>query len=510
LVLTLTAAGGCANLAETGSAMLSSGALNGRPGAAGAASQAKPDAPPSKEAVEAKKRVDALHEQQLAAIDGELEKLEKDTLTLAKFVLGREPAFPGAPAPDAASASLASLKKSKITLSIGPSLDADGVSKRDDFLELKDSFTERAVIIAQKMGEHRATKAEQRSLQRGAKYVGRLNQLKQQVTMLSLQLMKTNQRVQVAGLETMFVAAEAVGRSKLDEKPVADEDYAAVRRKLDQQRRAEAIAATTMALTAAFEAAVNDKSDPAAIDTIAEGVLRAFPAKISASDEDAKKLVKEVGGDLQTVKARYEAGLRRVYGDARYEKYEKAPLERMFAQAEALANTKSKRQRQEEIANDYNADVVRCKQGQPAKSAIMSPVTCKNLRHAFLTGDTSDLLPGALKAFEETGGRGAGGAAAPPMVAVKLGARESAAAAGAQAALSGDADGVLDSAMKLFPGDTAVGGSLRGLDALRKGDAVGAINAALSFVPIPGLKDAFRAASNVFKTANAVAARANP
>jgi hypothetical protein len=49
----------------------------------------------------------------------------------------------------------------------------------------------------------------------------------------------------------------------------------------------------------------------------------------------------------------------------------------------------------------------------------------------------------------------------------------------------------------MFPGDSTIGASLQGIAALRKGDARGAISAALSFVPVPGLKDAFGFASKL-------------
>jgi hypothetical protein len=163
----------------------------------------------------------------------------------------------------------------------------------------------------------------------------------------------------------------------------------------------------------------------------------------------------------------------------------------MFAQAEGAQNQKTV----QELANDhwakYKADVEKCKNKiDPEADARIGP-TCKEVFQAAQTGDTSHLPPGARKAFDETGG-------APAVKAAKLGAKEQAALDGVAAAANGDADGMLDAAGKMFPGDSQIGASLQGIAALKKGDAKGAIKAALTFVPVPGLKDAFGLASKLF------------
>jgi hypothetical protein len=53
----------------------------------------------------------------------------------------------------------------------------------------------------------------------------------------------------------------------------------------------------------------------------------------------------------------------------------------------------------------------------------------------------------------------------------------------------------LDTVADAFPADGTIGAALRGVNALRKGDARSALAAAVSLIPVPGLKDAFAIAS---------------
>ena len=49
----------------------------------------------------------------------------------------------------------------------------------------------------------------------------------------------------------------------------------------------------------------------------------------------------------------------------------------------------------------------------------------------------------------------------------------------------------------MFPADGTVRSSLEGISALSKGDAKGALKAAIGFVPVPGLKDGLALASKL-------------
>jgi hypothetical protein len=314
-----------------------------------------------------------------------------------------------------------------------------------------------------------------------------------------MQVMMTNNHVQTSSVQTMLRVSSMVRSHKQMEMEMNADDYALLRKGLERQKRAEAIAATTLAMMAAYQAVINDSGDPKALDVIAEATLKEFPVKVKVSDDEAKQYVSALGANVQKVKARYEAGLRKVHGDAKYERSYKAGIDSMFAQAENAQNAKTVSQTMSDTSAKYNADVVKCKHGEDPGPGSMVGASCKAIYRAAQTGDTSELLPGAKKAFEETGGATAGGGAPSggPDASKLLGGKGSAALSAADAARRGDVDGLLDSAGKLFPGDSTIGASLQGIAALKKGDARGAISAALSFVPVPGLKDAFSLASKL-------------
>jgi hypothetical protein len=431
--------------------------------------------------------------------DETLDRLEKDALKSIKLALGQTSQAQGMPPPESSSTALKGLKAAKFKLRLEPVTDADGKAVNDDFLQLKDSFTDRVQQLQRKIAEGKASKAEMKEIQTGAKHIMKLNDLRSQVSAVSMQVMMTNNHVQSASLTQMLRVSSMVRSRKTYEMQLNADDYALVRRGLERQKRAETIAATTLAMLAAYQAVINDNGDPKALDVIAEATLKAFPVKAEVTDEDAKQYVGALGANVQKVKARYEAGLRKVHGDARYEKQYKQGIDAMFAQAEGAQNAKSVSQIMNDTQTKYREDVIKCKKGEdPGPGSMVGG--CKAIFRAAQTGDTSDLPPGAKKVFEETGGANGGGGGASASAAPgapKLGGKEGAVLAGAQAAAKGDVDGMLDSAGKLFPGDSTIGASLQGIAALKKGDARGAINAALSFVPVPGLKDAFGLASKL-------------
>lgn len=429
------------------------------------------------------------------AADQELDRSETATIKMLKLVLGRESQYPGMPVPESSSSALRAIRAAKMKLRLEPVADGQGNPVNGDFLQLKDSYTDRVAQLQRKLAEQKASKAEMKEIQAGAKYALKLQDLRTQVNAVSMQAMRTNDSVQSMSLQTVMRVSSMVRLRKTAEMSLTAEDYALVKRGLERQKRAEAIAATTMAMLAAYQAVINDNGDPKAIDVIAESALKTFPAKAQLTDDDAKQYVSSLGDNVDKVKARYEAMMRKTHGDARYEKTYKAGIDAMFQQAASAQNQKSATQMAKDGWEQYKADVQKCKSSvDPDADHRLGP-TCRQVNRAAKTGDTSQLMPGALKAWNETGGASTAGA--PTLTGAKLGGRGAAALQGVTAAASGDLDGTLDAAGKLFPGDTVVGASLQGIAALRKGDAKGAINAALSFVPVPGLKDAFGLASKL-------------
>jgi hypothetical protein len=426
------------------------------------------------------------------AEDEQLDKLEKDSLKALRVALGKEAAWQGGQPGESSSAALVAIKKAKMKVRLEPVTDGDGKAVNDDFFQLKDSFTDRVQQLQRKIAEQKATKAEMKEIQDGSKQIMKINDLRSAVMAVSLQTMMSNNNVQNASLTTMLRVSGLVRSRKLMDMKLDAADYALIKRGLERQKRAEAIAATNLAMLAAYQAVINGKGDPKALDIIAEGAIKAFPVKVDVSEDDAKQYVEQLGTNVSKVKAKYEAMLRKVHGDKRYEKQFKAGIDAMFAQAEGAQSQKSVGQMVNDTQSKYKTDVAKCMRGEQVDpGSMVGGGTCKQLAKAAQTGDTSDLPPGAVKAFNDAGGSGGGNA---PALKGKAGA----AVDGAAAVANGDIDGALDAAGKMFPGDSTIGASLQGIAALKKGDPKGAISAALTFVPVPGLKDAFNLASKLF------------
>jgi hypothetical protein len=428
--------------------------------------------------------------------DQELDRLEKDALKAVKLALGKDASSPGMPPPESSSTALRGIQAAKMKVRLEPVVDGDGKAVNEDFFQLKDSYTERVQQLQRKIVEHKASKKEMREIQEGSKQIMKINDLRQQVMAVSMQVMMSNNHVLNSSLQQMLRVSQLVRSRKMMSMDINADDYALVRRGLERQKRAEAIAATTLAMLGTYQAVINDNGDPKALDIIAEATLKAFPVKAQVTDDDAKKYVSALGENVSKVKGRYEAMLRKVHGDARYEKQYKAGIDAMFKQAEDAQNQKSVGQMVNDTNAKYKADIEKCKRGEdPGPASMAGGPTCKKVFQAAQTGDTSELPPGARKAFDETGGAPSGARGAP--MGAKLGDREQNVVKGVTSAVNGDLDGALDAAGKMFPADGTIGASLKGINALRKGDAKGAIEAALSFVPVPGLKDAFGLASKL-------------
>jgi len=424
----------------------------------------------------------------------QLDKNEKDALKALNVALGKQPAWQGGAMPDSSSTALKALKTAKFKLRIEPITDGDGKAVNDDFLQLKDSYTDKMQTLQRKMIEKTASKAEMREMQEGSKYIMKLTDLRTQVQQVSMATMMANSYVQTMSLSQMMRVAQLVKSHKTYEMDMNDEDYALVKKGLASQRRAEAIAASTTAMMAAYQAVINSGGDPKALDMIAQSTVDAFPIKVEVTDKEARDYVAALSQNVAKVKVRYEAMLRKVHGDKKYEREFKSGIDAMFAQFENAQNQKSASQMADDHWSQYKKDIATCKTKiDPEAEGRLGP-SCKEVYRAAQTGDTSQLLPGTKQAYDQTGGTPSGGAKGAKAM---LGSKEANALAGAEAVANGDVDGALDAAGKMFPADSTIGASLQGISALKKGDAKGAITAAVSLVPVPGLKEAFGLASKL-------------
>jgi hypothetical protein len=427
--------------------------------------------------------------------DEELDRREKEALKALRIALGKEKWADHMGEPPPSSANIKALRAAGVKMKVANVTDQDGKAVNEDFLQLKDEATDKLGVLSRKMAEGKASAAEKKQLQDYSKHSFKLMDLRMQVMKVSLATMQSNLDVQMKSLEQMLRVSQMVRSRKMYEMELDAEDYALVRRGLERQKRAEAIAATTMAMLAAYQAVINDGGDPKALDVIASAALEAFPVKADVSDADANAYVEGLQGNVAKVKERYEAWMRKAHGDAKYEKQYKAGIDAMFKQAEDASSQKSVNEIAADSTAKYREDVEKCKRGEdPGPGSMAGGPSCKAFFTAAQTGDTSGLTPAQRKTFDETGG--AGGAAG-AQGAKLLGEKAGQGLAAGQAAANGDLRGALDGASKMFPADGTIGASLQGISALSKGDAKGAINAALTFVPVPGLKDAFGFASKM-------------
>jgi hypothetical protein len=413
-----------------------------------------------------KESQDALRQQEKTAYeaaeraeDEQLDKLEKDALKALRGALGKEPAFPGGPQPYASSVSLKELKAAGFKMRIEPVIDGDGKAVAGgDFLQLKDSFTDRMQVLSRKIAEQKASPAEMKEVQAGAKHVVKLNDVRSQFMNVSMATMQSNSHVQTQGLSTMLKVSGMIRSRKMMSMELDAQDYERIRKSLERAQRAQAIAAATMGMVAAYQAVVNGKGDPKALDVIAEATIKSFPIKTQVTDEDAKSYVKNLGENVAKEKARYEGWMRAAYGDAKYERDFKANIDAMFRQAETAQSQKSVTEMAQDNMKKFREDREKCARGEPIDPG--SPAA----------GPGCDA---ARKAALANGGGG--------------NAQVNDALKGAAAAQRGDLGGTLDAAASLAPGDGPIKGSLQGIAALSKGDSKGALNAALGMASlVPG------------------------
>lgn len=365
--------------------------------------------------------------------DEQLDRLEKDALKAVKSALGQERTADSLPMPLPASQNIAALRKMNVKMRLEPVLNPLNGQPNDDFLQFKDEPTDRLGMLGRKSAEGTATAAEKKEMMGYQRISYKLMDVRMQVLNTSVAALQANSNVQTSGMMQMLNVSSMVRMRRLYSMDLDANDIASVKRGMERQKRAEAIASITMAMTAAYQAVLNNGGDPKAIDVIAQSSLKAFPLKSTVTDDEAKKYVASLGENVKKAKAGYEKMLRKAWGDAKYEKQFKQSTDQMFQQAEDA-------EKQQSINQIAQANMAAYR-----RSAAAPPPPPRNAK--------------------------------------------------VETASANDAD-ALDASSKLLGENSTVGASLQGISALKKGDAKGAINAALSFAP-PGVKDAFGIASKL-------------
>ncbi len=400
-------------------------------------------------------------EAQMGNIENEqVERAEKDLVKALQQALGKQAAAPGMPPPESASVAFKAIRDGKIKVRLEAVVDQDGHPLNDNFLQLKDSYTDRVQQLQRKMVEKTATPAEMKEIQSGAKYAMKLSDLRQQVMTLSMVTMTSNSQLQNTSMTTMLRIAQMVKTRKQMEMEMNDADWGRIKKWLERQHRIETIAAASMGALTIYQAILNNNGDPKALDGYAEKAVTAFPVQASVTDDEAKNYVKNLKGNIAAVKTEYESMLRKVHGDAKYEAQYKAGIDAMFRQAGEQPKTPA--QVMSETNAKYQQDLEKCGHGEPiSPGSMVSGPKCKEARQAALEGH--------------------------PLTA-----------SGAPAAEESSSGGGLGALLGAIPGLNIVKASLDGIQALAKGDVKGAFGAAVSLVPGGGpIKDALNNASSM-------------
>jgi len=410
--------------------------------------------------------------QKKAAVD-QLDRQQAALKKALELAQGKIPAFQGGANPYPASEALAELRKAKIDLYFAPVLDAQGKPVADQFVQLKDSYSDKVVILSRKMAEKKASKKEIRFIQKGAKYVVKLNDLKGQVRAATTPAIQAGWMVTSGSMTTMQTVAQMIKIRRQFEMSWTDEDYEIVRELLVVQSQRESIAAVSIGLLASYQAIIGGGGDPKLLDTLLKGTLEALPLKGKATLEDAKTTVTNFEANVDAAHQLYEAQMRKTWGDAQYEAKYKAQIDSTFAQMKGASSTKSVTQMMDDTQIKYVADLQKCARGEkPDGGSMVGPAKCKEARAqagsgGFLTQAALDLLAGGTAKAEAAAKEGLG------------------------------------SLVDMIPGVTAVKQALEGVKALRDGDVAKALRIAADLVPIPGPAKA--ALSAVAKIVEAVA-----
>lgn len=257
-----------------------------------------------------------------------------------------------------------------------------------------------------------------------------LDGLRQQLVAVSRAAKAWNDQVQLDGLQYIGpVATMVLSRKKMGFE-LDDGDYEVVRAYLEMARVDEAIAASMLALLATIQAAVVDGADPKTIDTVAESASQAFPIRATVTIDDAKAYVAQLRDPIARMKTRYEVALRKSVGNEPYEKAFKPKVDAAFA---AFVDRPAGRpdvtaDQLPKVDTRVLEDAQRCKPG----------ARCDDLRRTATMGDSA-------RASKETA----------------------------------------------LPGGNAITASIEGIRASKRGDARGALTAAIALEPVPGLKRVF-------------------
>lgn len=419
--------------------------------------------------------------------DDQLAKQETEVKHVLAQTLGKEGVSAGMPPSEPASQAMTELRAAKIKLRIEPVTNAQGGAVADNFIQLKDSYTDKVVSLQAKLASGTASPAERAEIMKGATQAMKLNNLKMQVSAVSRAALMTNNYVQTGGLTMMLKIAGMVTARKQQEMDWTDADYARVKKIIARGKHWEAMAASTMGMLAAYEAVVSNNGDPKALDAIADATLKAFPLDPQVSDDDAKNYVSHLSDNVQAQKAKYEGMMRATYGDAVYERQYKQGIDTLFAQAAGAQNTKSVSQLQADVGAKYKADLAKCARGEPIDpGSMVGPAKCKEARaNAQAGGSGGDDGSG--------GGDGSGGPGLPAgaqnaVNGVQNGVNKVQKGIGVASAIAnGDAAGAIQGAADMFPGDGPIQSSLQGVAALTKGDFKGALKSAVGLASlIPG------------------------
>lgn len=399
-------------------------------------------------------------------VDGHEQKL----VQALKQALGKEAITQGGPPPTPSAEAISALRGAKIELSLVPVEDQNGKQVADNFLQLKDSFTDK--MKARPAGK-KMSPAELKEFQAASPHIQKLNDLRMQTMNVSMVAMQTNNMLQTNAVTTLLRVAGMVRTRKQQEMEFNEADYKRVQRWLNLQRRVENVAAVSLGLLATYQAVLNTKGDPKVLDLLATKALESFPKEPDVGLDEAKTYVKNLKGSVGQVKAQYEDMMRKIHGDARYEAQYKSGVDAMFRQAEQAESQKSVTQMANETSQKYEADRAKCYRGESIDpGSLVSPVTCKQLKEL---GQSGKPMPAAGAATE---------------------------AAVAEAE---------DAGFDLFgslPGFNLVKASVEGISALAKGDTEGALKAAVGLVPGGGaLRSAFEQVSKSLSTAKKHAGR---
>src|SRR5580700_8047203 len=118
---------------------------------------------------------------------------------------------------------------------------------------MKDSFTDRLKLLQPKMVDGSATGAEKAEVQKGVKYVLKLNDAKMQLSKISMVALTANAKVQTGGMINMRKIAGMVRSRKQMSMDWTDDDWARVKKILEQEKRVETVAASTLGMLGAYE-----------------------------------------------------------------------------------------------------------------------------------------------------------------------------------------------------------------------------------------------------------------